>query len=101
MGANVHHSKSWLSPLIQQAEGGEDFIIAREDEPDGNLVPVLEKPEEGYRILGRLKGRFGSPLANWEEKCALIDKELEQLMNDEPLISGPPPGMDGWGNPVE
>lgn len=50
-----------------------------------------------YRIPGRLRGRFAIP-ENWEEKCALIDKELEELMNDEPLMSEPPPGMDGWGN---
>lgn len=56
--------------------------------------------KSNFRAPGRLKGGFATP-ENWEEECALIDKELEELMNDEPIMSEPPPGMDRWGNLVK
>jgi prevent-host-death family protein len=98
MEVNVHHAKTHLSRLIQRAEEGEEVIIARDGKPAVKLVPVSpETPEENYRIPGRLKGKLNLP-ENWEEEWKLIDKELEELMNDEPLMSEAPPGMDRWGN---
>jgi hypothetical protein len=58
------------------------------------LVPVLpEKAEPNYRVPGRLKGKLNLP-DNWEEEWKLIDKELEALMNDAPLVSEPLPGTE-------
>lgn len=95
---NVHHAKTHLSRLIQRAENGEEVIIARAGKPAVKLVPVEpNRPERKYRVPGRLKGKLNLP-ENWEEEWKLMDKELEELMNDEPLISEPPPGTDRWGN---
>jgi prevent-host-death family protein len=101
MEVNVHQAKTNLSRLIQQAENGEEVIIARDGKPAVKLVPVTpETPEQNYRIPGRLKGKLNLP-ENWEEEWKLIDKELEELMNDEPLMTDAPPGMNRWGNPVK
>jgi prevent-host-death family protein len=101
MEVNVHHAKTHLSKLIQRAENGEEVIIARNGKPTVKLVPVVEETSESaYRIPGRLKGKLNLP-ENWEEEWKLMDKELEELMNDEPLMSEAPPGMDRWGNPLK
>lgn len=105
MEVNVHHAKTHLSRLIQRAESGEEIIIARDGKPAVKLVPVpQETPEKKYRPLGGLKGKFPLPenwAENWDEEWKLMDKEIEDLMCDEPLMSEPPPGMDGWGNPIK
>jgi prevent-host-death family protein len=101
MEVNVHHAKTHLSRLIQRAESGEEIVIARAGKPAVKLVPVPQAtPEKNYRPLGRLKGKLNLP-ENWEEEWKLMDKEIEDLMCDEPLMSQPPPGMDGWGNPIK
>jgi prevent-host-death family protein len=94
MEVNVHHAKTHLSRLIQQAEEGEEVIIARAGKPAVKLVPVsTNEPEANYRIPGRLKGKLNLP-ENWEEEWKLIDKELEELMNEAPLVSDPMPGTE-------
>jgi prevent-host-death family protein len=94
MEVNVHHAKTNLSRLIQQAEDGEEVVIARNGKPAVKLVPVsAAKPEPKYRQLGRLKGKLNLP-ENWEEEWKLIDKELEELMNDAPLVAEPMPGTE-------
>jgi prevent-host-death family protein len=101
MVVNVHKAKTSLSKLIQQAENGEEVVIARNGKPAVKLVPVTEeaaKPQ--FRVMGRLKGKLNLP-ENWEEEWKLLDKEIEEDMCDAPLIAGPPPEMDGWGNPTE
>lgn len=101
MEVNVHHAKTHLSKLIQQAENGEEVIIARDGKPAVKLVPVVpEQPNAGKRIPGRLKGKLNLP-ENWEEEWKLMDKEIEEDMCDAPLMAEPPPGMDGWGNPTK
>jgi len=94
MEVNVHQAKTHLSRLIQQAEEGEEVIIARAGKPAVKLVPVAaNEPEANYRIPGRLKGKLNLP-ENWEEEWKLIDKELEELMNEAPLVSDPMPGTE-------
>jgi|SRR5271154_3028690 len=100
MEVNVHKAKTNLSKLIQQAENGEEVIIARNGKPAVKLVPVAAANAKPKRILGRLKGKLNLP-ENWEEEWKLMDKEIEEEMCDAPLIAQPPPGMDGWGNPIK
>lgn len=62
---NVHEAKTTLSKLIEEAEAGEEVVIARAGTPVVRLVPVQGK--SGVR-LGALKGKleipadFSSPL---------------------------------------
>jgi prevent-host-death family protein len=66
MEVNVHHAKTHLSRLIQQAENGEEVIIARDGKPAVKLVPVQpEVSEQNYRVPGRLKGKLNLP-QNWK-----------------------------------
>jgi prevent-host-death family protein len=91
MEVNVHHAKTHLSKLIQRAEDGEEIIIARDGKPAVKLVPVSgEISTTRFRRLGGLKGKLILP-ENWEEQWKLIDKELEELMNDAPLVHEPMP----------
>jgi len=75
---NIHHAKTHLSKLIQQAEDGEEIIIARAGKPAVKLVPVAEK-KTSKSILGSGIGKiwisddFDSPE---------IDKEIEELFYD-------------------
>lgn len=42
---NVHQAKSQLSKLIEEAEAGEDVVIARAGKPAVRLVPVTRHGE--------------------------------------------------------
>lgn len=55
----VHQAKTQLSKLIEQAERGEDVIIARGDKPAVKLVPVSKKHPK--RVFGAYKGEFDLP----------------------------------------
>lgn len=75
MKVNIHYAKTHLSKLIEQAENGEEVILARAGKPAVKLVPVPEKP--GKRsLLGAGIGKiwisedFNSPETN---------KEIEDL----------------------
>lgn len=43
MEVNIHHAKTHLSKVIQQAEDGEEIIIARAGKTAVKLVPVAGK----------------------------------------------------------
>ena len=52
---NVHEAKTHLSRLLDEAEAGEDIIIARGGKPAARLVPV-GKDTPG--IIGLLKDKI-------------------------------------------
>lgn len=71
---NMHEAKTNLSRLVEEAEAGEEIILARAGKPVAKLVPVRPSPR---RRLGRWKGHvvmsddFDAPLpagvlAAWE-----------------------------------
>jgi prevent-host-death family protein len=80
MEVNIHHAKTHLSKLIQQAEDGEEVIIARAGEPAVKLVPVAKEKGKRRHILGSAVGKiwisddFESPEAN---------REIEDLFNGD------------------
>ncbi len=58
---NIHHAKTHLSRLIDQAAKGEPFVIAKAGKP---LVKVtaLESPQPGcLRRLGFMQGEIVTP----------------------------------------
>jgi prevent-host-death family protein len=85
MEVNVHHAKTHLSKLIEQAENGEEVIIARNGKPAVKLVPVAAAAT-GRNLLGCGIGKiwisddFNSPETN---------QEIEALLNngDEGLFT--------------
>jgi prevent-host-death family protein len=62
---NMHEAKSNLSRLVEEAEAGEDIVLARAGKPVVRLVPVRT---ERRRRLGQWKGKvvmsadFDAPL---------------------------------------
>jgi len=52
----IHHAKTHLSRLIEQACEGEEIIIARGDLPLVRLQPLREK--KGQRKPGSMKGKL-------------------------------------------
>ena len=64
---NMHEAKSTLSRLVEEAEAGEEIVLARAGKPVVTLVPV--RPARRRR-LGRWKGKvvmsedFDAPLSD-------------------------------------
>jgi len=52
----IHHAKTHLSRLIDQACEGEEVIIARDDQPLVRLQPL--RGTKGQRRPGSMKGRI-------------------------------------------
>lgn len=52
---NIHEAKSRLSQLIEQAERGEEVIIARAGKPVVKIVPLTSEPRN--RKGGQWKGK--------------------------------------------
>ena len=52
----IHHAKTHLSRLIEQACEGEEIIIARDDQPLVRLQPLRGK--KGQRKPGSMKGKL-------------------------------------------
>ncbi len=57
---NIHEAKTQFSRYIDQAEAGEEIIIARAGKPVARLVPLQSLAAEP-RKLGLGKGRFSMP----------------------------------------
>ncbi|WP_290651414.1 type II toxin-antitoxin system prevent-host-death family antitoxin [Aquisalimonas sp.] len=58
---NIHEAKTRLSQLIEKAERGEPFIIARAGKPVVR-VAALQSPEPGQeRRLGFMQGHISVP----------------------------------------
>jgi len=57
---NIHEAKTQFSRFIDQAEAGEEIIIARAGKPVARLMP-LQTPADLPRQLGLGKGRFTMP----------------------------------------
>jgi prevent-host-death family protein len=57
--ATIHEAKTNLSRLIEQAERGEDVVIARGKDPVVRLVPIVKT--SGKRPLGLFKGKYDLP----------------------------------------
>jgi prevent-host-death family protein len=64
---NMHEAKSTLSRLVEEAEAGEEIVLARAGKPVVKLVPVRTARR---RRLGRWKGKvvmsedFDAPLSD-------------------------------------
>ncbi len=56
---NVHDAKTHFSRLIERAEKGEEFVIARAGKPVARLGPLRSAARK--RRLGGLEGRFRIP----------------------------------------
>jgi prevent-host-death family protein len=53
----MHEAKTQLSKLVEQAEAGEDIVIARNGTPVARLVPVA-RTNSLASVRGALRGRI-------------------------------------------
>lgn len=58
---NIHEAKTHLSRLIEQAEQGEPFIIARAGKPVVKVTAVDAPAEPALRRTGFLAGQISVP----------------------------------------
>ena len=56
---NVHQAKTHLSRLLDRAQQGEEFVIAKAGRPVARLVPLARVGKK--RRLGLLDGKFKVP----------------------------------------
>jgi len=54
---NIHEAKTHLSRLVEQANAGEEIIIAKAGKPMARLVPLT--PAIKPKKLGLLQGKIG------------------------------------------
>jgi prevent-host-death family protein len=73
---NIHEAKTHLSRLVDEAEKGEPFIIAKAGKPKVKVVPIEDPPAK--RRIGFMKGMYTLP-ENYEEIDKQLDKEIEEL----------------------
>jgi prevent-host-death family protein len=79
---NIHEAKTHLSRLVDEAEQGDSFIIAKAGKPKVQVIR-LDAPEAiPKRRLGFMKGMYTLP-DNFEEIDRELDKEVENLMLGE------------------
>jgi prevent-host-death family protein len=79
---NIHQAKTHLSRLVDEAEKGDSFIIAKAGKPKV-IVSRLGAPEvPTKRRLGGLEGMYTIP-DNFDEIDRQLDKEIEVLMLGE------------------
>jgi antitoxin (DNA-binding transcriptional repressor) of toxin-antitoxin stability system len=79
---NIHQAKTHLSRLVDEAEQGDSFIIAKAGKPKVLVTRLNADTQSGKRRLGGLEGMYTIP-DNFEEIDRELDKEIEALMLGE------------------
>jgi prevent-host-death family protein len=79
---NIHQAKTHLSRLVDEAEQGDSFIIAKAGKPKVQVIRLDAPVLIAKRRLGSMKGMFTLP-DNFEEIDKQLDKEIEKLMLGE------------------
>ncbi len=72
---NVYEARGQFSKLLEEAEAGEEIVIARNGRPIVKLVPI-ERPK---RVLGRWQGQ--SPAVS-DQDWAASDDVVAALFGD-------------------
>jgi prevent-host-death family protein len=73
---NIHHAKTHLSRLIEQALAGEEVTIAKAGKPVVRLVPVeVKKP-----VLGSARGTF-TLKEGWD--APMTEAEIDELFSGD------------------
>jgi prevent-host-death family protein len=75
---NIHEAKTHLSRLVDEAEKGEPFIIAKAGKPKVKVVPI-DAPKPPKTFLGALKGKVKVP----EDIKTPFAAEIEEMFYGE------------------
>jgi prevent-host-death family protein len=79
---NIHQAKTHLSRLVDEAEQGDSFIIAKAGKPKVQVTRIDIPAAPAKRRIGAMKGMFTLP-DNFEEINRELDKEIEKLFLGE------------------
>jgi len=79
---NIHQAKTHLSRLVDEAEQGNSFIIAKAGKPKVQVIRLDAPETPAKRRLGSMKGMFTLP-DNFDEIDQQLDREIEKLMLGE------------------
>jgi prevent-host-death family protein len=79
---NIHHAKTHLSRLVDEAANGEPFVIAKAGKPMAQVVPVPAAKKKPMKRIGFMKGAYSIP-DNYERIDRELDKEIERLFYGE------------------
>jgi prevent-host-death family protein len=79
---NIHHAKTHLSRLVDEAEQGDSFVIAKAGKPKVQVIPIAGASVKPRQRIGAMKGMFTLP-DNYEEIDRKLDKEIEKLFLGE------------------
>ncbi len=72
---NIHEAKTHLSRLVEQAAGGEPFVIAKAGRPMVKVVAIDAPAVSGMRRLGFLTGDIEVP----DDFDRMGEDEIESL----------------------
>lgn len=76
---NIHEAKTHLSRLVDEAEKGEPFIIAKAGKPKVKVVPIDSgKPKKKSR-LGFLRGQITVP----DDIKTMFEDEINEIFYGE------------------
>ena len=76
---NMHEAKTHLSRLVDQAAGGEPFVIAKAGKPLVKVVPLDEATEPKKSRLGFLAGQISVP----DDFDTMGQEEIEKMFYGE------------------
>jgi len=79
---NIHEAKTHLSRLVDEAEQGDSFIIAKAGKPKVKVTRIDDGPTPRKRLIGSMKGLYTLP-ENFEEIDQELDKEIERMFLGE------------------
>jgi prevent-host-death family protein len=58
---NIHQAKTHLSKLVEEARGGEPFIIAKAGKPVAKVIALGAPSGDQIRRLGFMEGQIAVP----------------------------------------
>jgi prevent-host-death family protein len=82
---NIHEAKTHLSRLVDEAEKGDSFIIAKAGKPKVQVIRLEAPVHPPKRRLGFLKGQIKVP----DDFDTMMADEIEEMFSgDEKKFSG-------------
>jgi prevent-host-death family protein len=75
---NIHEAKTHLSSLVDKANKGEPFIIAKSGKPLVKVVPLDAPATDAMRRVGFMGGQFSVP----DDFDHMGAEEIEKLFSE-------------------
>ena len=77
---NIHEAKTHLSRLVEQAAGGEPFVIAKSGKPLVKVVPLDAPQSDQVKRVGFMAGQIAVP----DDFDRMASADIERLFSDGP-----------------